>query len=69
MIRRNQRTGALPFYRCSTPRPCRWPCWAESSTALNIEERFQTSKGPVAFDQHQVRARTCRYQRQASWHW
>ncbi len=56
MIRRNQRTGELAFYRCFTPRPtplatlvrvagCRW----------RIEEAFQAGKGLCGLDQHQVR--------------
>jgi SRSO17 transposase len=56
MIRRNPKTDELAYYRCYTPRPtplavlvrvagCRW----------TIEERFQTGKGLVGLDQHQVR--------------
>ena len=56
MVRRNQRTGELAFYRCYTPHPaplavlvkvagCRW----------RIEEAFQAGKGLCGLDQHQVR--------------
>jgi hypothetical protein len=52
MIRRNQRTGELAFYRCWTPRPVadlghrlRWSIWRR---------------------RHQARARTCHYRRQAA---
>jgi SRSO17 transposase len=30
MIRRNQRTGELAFYRCFTPTRCRWRSWSGS---------------------------------------
>jgi SRSO17 transposase len=33
MVRRNQRTGELAFYRCFTPRPTRWPSWSGSQDA------------------------------------
>jgi hypothetical protein len=56
LIRRNQRTGALAFYRCAGPATlpsaalvrvagCRW----------RIEEAFQATKGLCGLDQHQVR--------------
>jgi SRSO17 transposase len=56
LVRRNRTTGELAFYHCWTPHPvslaslvrvagCRW----------TIEERFQTGKGLVGLDQHQVR--------------
>jgi SRSO17 transposase len=62
MVRRNQRTGELAFYRCFTPRPtplavlvkvagCRW----------RIEEAFQVGKGLCGLDQHQVRRWRCWY--------
>ncbi len=56
MIRRNQRTGELAFYRCHTPRPV--PLSTLVSVAgirWTVEERFQTGKGLCGLDQHQVR--------------
>jgi SRSO17 transposase len=56
LVRRNRTSGELAFYHCWTPRP-------ESLAILvrvagrrwTIEERFQTGKGLVGLDQHQVR--------------
>jgi hypothetical protein len=39
MIRRNQRTGELAFYRCFTPHPTRWPCWSGSQDAAGESRR------------------------------
>jgi len=56
MVRRNQRTGELAFYRCYTPRPVPLAVLVKvAGTRWTVEERFQTSKGLVGLDQHQVR--------------
>jgi SRSO17 transposase len=56
IVRRNQRTGELAYYRCYTPRPV--PLAVRGKVAgrrWTIEERLQTGKGLVGLDQHQVR--------------
>ena len=56
MIRRNQRTGELAYYRCYTPRPVPLATLTRvAGRRWTIEERFQTSKGLCGLDQHQVR--------------
>ena len=56
MLRRNQRTGELAYYRCSTPRPVPLAILVRvAGRRWTIEERFQTGKGLVGLDQHQVR--------------
>jgi SRSO17 transposase len=56
MIRRNQRTGELAFYRCWTPRPVPLATLVHvAGIRWTVEERFQTGKGLVGLDQHQVR--------------
>jgi SRSO17 transposase len=56
MIRRNQRTGELAFYRCWMPRPVPLSTLVRvAGTRWTVEERFQTGKGLVGLDQHQVR--------------
>ena len=56
MIRRHQRTGELAFYRCFTPRPVPLSTLVHvAGTRWTVEERFQTGKGLVGLDQHQVR--------------
>ena len=56
MIRRNQQTGELAFYRCSTPRPVPLATLVRvAGIRWTVEERFQTGKGLVGLDQHQVR--------------
>jgi SRSO17 transposase len=56
LIRRNRTTGELAFYRCWTPRPVLLATlvWV-AGRRWTIEERFQTGKGLVGLDQHQVR--------------
>ncbi|MGC4934404.1 IS701 family transposase, partial [Gordonia sp. DT30] len=62
LIRRNDTTGELAYYRCYSPRPV---CLAElvrvAGRRWTVEESFQTSKGLTGLDQHQVRTWT-------SWH-
>jgi SRSO17 transposase len=62
MVRRNQRTGELAFYRCFTPRPTPLARLVRvAGTRWTVEERFQTGKGLVGLDQHQVRRWTSWY--------
>jgi hypothetical protein len=56
LARRNPKTKELAFYRCWMPRPV--PLVALVRVAgrrWTIEELFQTGKGLVGLDQHQVR--------------
>jgi hypothetical protein len=56
MVRRHQRTGELAFYRCYTPGPVPLAVLVKvAGTRWTVEERFQTSKGLVGLDQHQLR--------------
>lgn len=62
LVRRNDRTQELAFYRCYSPRPV--PLHELVRVAgrrWTVEESFQTSKGLTGLDQHQVRTWT-------SWH-
>jgi len=62
MMRRNQRTGELAFYRCSTPHPVPLATLVHvAGIRWTVEERFQTGKGLVGLDQHQVRRWTSWY--------
>jgi hypothetical protein len=62
MVRRNQRTGELAFYRCYTPRPVPLAVLVRvAGTRWTVEERLQASKGLVGLDQHQVRRWRCWY--------
>ena len=66
MIRRNQRTGELAFYRCWMPRPVPLAVLVRvAGSRWRIEESFQTGKGLVGLDQHQVR-RWCSWYRWAT---
>jgi SRSO17 transposase len=56
LVRRNHKTGELAFYRCYTPRPVPLAVLVRvAGRRWTIEERFQTGKGLVGLDQHQVR--------------
>jgi SRSO17 transposase len=56
MVRRKHKTGELAFYRCYTPRPVPLAVLVRvAGVRWTIEERFQTSKGLVGLDQHQLR--------------
>jgi SRSO17 transposase len=56
LVRRNQRTGELAFYRCFTPRPVPLAVLVQvAGRRWTVEERFQTGKGLCGLDQHQVR--------------
>ncbi len=66
MVRRNQRTGELAFYRCYTPRPVPLAVLVRvAGTRWTVEERFQTSKGLDGLDHHQIR-RWCSWYRWAT---
>jgi SRSO17 transposase len=56
LLRRNRKTRELAFYHCWTPRPVSLATLVRvAGRRWTIEERFQTGKGPVGLDQHQVR--------------
>ena len=62
LIRRHTTTGELAFYRCWTPRPAGLALLVRvAGIRWIVEEGFQTAKGQVGLDQHQVR-------RWQSWH-
>jgi SRSO17 transposase len=62
LIRRNDTTGELAYYRCYSPRPVSLAqLVAVAGRRWTVEESFQTSKGLTGLDQHQVRTWT-------SWH-
>jgi SRSO17 transposase len=56
LVRRNRKTRELAFDHCWTPRPVALATLVRvAGRRWTIEERFQTSKGLVGLDQHQVR--------------
>jgi hypothetical protein len=62
LVRRNNHTGELAYYRCYTSRPV--PLQTIVTVAgrrWTVEENFQAGKGLTGLDQHQVR-------RWTSWH-
>ncbi|MFI6160775.1 hypothetical protein ACIA59_12600 [Micromonospora haikouensis] len=62
LIRRNNTTGELAFYRCWAPSPVTLAQLVHvAGVRWIVEEGFQAAKGQVGLDQHQVR-------RWASWH-
>jgi SRSO17 transposase len=62
LIRRNNTTGELAFYRCWTPGPVTLAHLVRvAGIRWTVKESFQTAKGQVGLDQHQVR-------RWQSWH-
>ena len=62
LIRRNDRTGELAYLRCYAPRAVTLHTLVRvAGQRWRIEESFQTAKGLVGIDQHQVR-------RWTSWH-
>jgi hypothetical protein len=62
LIRRNDATGEYAYLRCYSPRPTTLQTLvAVAGQRWRIEEAFQTAKGLVGIDQHQVR-------RWTSWH-
>ncbi|TCM33220.1 hypothetical protein EV648_1311 [Kribbella sp. VKM Ac-2568] len=62
MIRRNNATGELAYYRCWSPAPVPLRDLVRvAGQRRTIEESFQASKTLTGLDQHQVR-------RWTSWH-
>jgi SRSO17 transposase len=62
LIRRNNTTGELAFYRCWSPQPVSLAALVRvAGIRWTVEESFQAAKGQVGLDQHQVR-------RWSSWH-
>jgi len=62
LIRRNNTTGELAFYRCWSPQPVSLAALLRAAgIRWSVEESFQAAKGQVGLDQHQVR-------RWHSWH-
>jgi SRSO17 transposase len=56
LVRRNRKARELTFYHCWTPRPVALAALVRvAGRRWTIEERFQTGKGLVGLDQHQVR--------------
>src|SRR6266540_2080651 len=56
LVRRNHKTAELAFYRCFMPHPVPLAVLVRvAGRRWTIEERFQTGKGLVGLDQHQVR--------------
>jgi hypothetical protein len=57
VIRRNQHTGELAFYRCWNPQPVPLARLVKvAGRRRSTEENFQTGKGLCGLDQHQVRS-------------
>ncbi|CAN5393866.1 IS701 family transposase [soil metagenome] len=62
LVRRNDTTGELAYYRCYSPTPVTLgEVVRVAGQRWTVEESFQTSKGLTGLDQHQVRTWT-------SWH-
>lgn len=62
LIRRNDTTGELAYYRCYSPEPATLGELVRvAGRRWTVEESFQTGKGLTGLDQHQVRTWT-------SWH-
>jgi SRSO17 transposase len=62
LIRRNNSTGELAYYRCYAPEPVPLrELVAVAGRRWTVEESFQAGKGLAGLDQHQVRSWT-------SWH-
>jgi SRSO17 transposase len=56
LIRRNNTTGELAFYRCWSPQPVSLATLVRvAGIRWTVEESFQAAKGQVGLDQHQVR--------------
>jgi SRSO17 transposase len=56
LIRRNQRTAELAFYRCYCPRHVPLPTLVKiAGMRWTTEENFQAGKGLTGLDEHQVR--------------
>ena len=59
MVRRNDSTGELAYYRCWSPRPVPLTTLVRvAGRRWTIEESFQAAKGQAGLDEHQVRTWT-----------
>lgn len=59
MVRRNQITGELAYYRCYAPEPVGLSTLVKAAgRRWTVEESFQTGKGLCGLDEHQVRTWT-----------
>lgn len=59
MVRRNDSTGELAYYRCWSPRPVSLSALVGvAGRRWTIEESFQAAKGQAGLDEHQVRTWT-----------
>ena len=57
MLRRNDSTGEIAFYRCYSPEPVPLRELVRvAGTRWKVEESFQAAKGQAGLDQHQVRS-------------
>jgi SRSO17 transposase len=62
LVRRNDKTGELAYYRCYSPTPATLADYVRvAGWRWKVEESFQTSKELAGLDEHQVR-------RWTSWH-
>jgi SRSO17 transposase len=62
LVRRNDKTGELAYYRCYSPDPEPLPTYVRiAGWRWKVEESFQSGKGLAGLDEHQVRTWT-------SWH-
>jgi SRSO17 transposase len=62
LVRRSRSTGELAFYRCYSPSVVSLGVLVRvAGRRWSIEESFQTAKGQVGLDQHQVRTWTSWY--------
>ena len=62
LLRRNDKTGELAYYRCYSPDPVTLADYVRvAGRRWKVEESFQTGKGLTGLDEHQVRTWT-------SWH-
>lgn len=56
LVRRNDRTGELAFYRCYSPGPVTLAAYIRvAGRRWKVEESFQTGKGLTGLDEHQLR--------------
>ncbi|MFE9789974.1 hypothetical protein ACFYO7_31840 [Nocardia salmonicida] len=56
LIRRNDKTGELAYYRCHSPGPVTLADYVRvAGRRWKVEESFQTSKGLAGLDEHQLR--------------
>ena len=62
LIRRNDKTGELAYYRCYSPEPVTLADYVRvAGWRWKVEESFQTGKGLTSLDEHQVRTWTSWY--------